>query len=117
MPVPAAPKKGKQKKGKKAVEKTGAPRTARKDAARRKKKKTVRSQKTTTSSIGLPVGYGSAADLVLGCIEEGGGEGLSVGELSDITGIPAKQLYPLLQRLKNQGRAHRLSRGIYCLCP
>jgi len=116
VPVPAGPKKPKkrkQKKGKKAVEKTNAPPTGRKNAGRKKKKKTSRAQKRATAATELPAGYGSAADLVLGCIEEGGEEGLSVAELSDITGIPAKRLYPILQRLKKQRKICRLSRGVY----
>ncbi len=87
----------------------------RKRAARQEKKTTIRPQKTTTPAIELPAGYGSAEDLVAGCIEESGAEGISVRDISDITGIRAKQLYPVLQRLKKQGRVHSLRRGVYCL--
>ena len=105
----------KQKKEKKVVRKKGAPRSGRKKTGgrKKKKKKAIQSQKTATPAIELPAGYGSADDLVQGCIEESGAEGISIRDISDITGIPSKQLYPLLQRLKNQSKVCRLSRGVY----
>ena len=114
------PGPGKQKKGKKVAGKTGASSGGRKKtvgSGKRKVKKVTGRKKTGKSAIELPPDYGSPDDLVQGCIEESGGEGISVRDISDITGIPAKQLYPVLQRLKKQGRAQNLSRGIYAPCP
>ncbi len=61
----------------------------------------------------LPEGYGSATALVEGCLAEMGEEGMSVADLSGTTGIPRSRLYPLLARLKRQGRVVSVSRGIY----
>jgi len=108
LPVPSQ-----QKKGKKAVGKTGVTPTVRKKSAGREKKKATRLRKTAASVIELPAGYGTADDLVQGCIEESGEEGISVRDIADITGIPAQKLYPLLQRLKNKSKVCRLNRGIY----
>ena len=107
----------KQKKEKKVVRKKGAPRSGRKKTAGAGKKKVTGRKKIVKPAIELPTGYGSADDLVQGCIEESGAEGISARDISDITGVPVKQLYPLLQRLKKQGRAQNLSRGIYGSCP
>ena len=114
VPVPT-----KQKKEKRVVRKTGVLRGGRKKTGgrKKKKKKAIQPQKTAAPAIELPAGYDSADDLVQGCIEESGAEGISIRDISDITGIPAKQLYPVLQRLKQQGRAQNLSRGIYASCP
>ena len=62
----------------------------------------------------LPAGYGSAAGLVLGCIEESGTEGISIKDLADITAIPRAKLYPVLHALKKKGQVNNPARGIYC---
>lgn len=52
------------------------------------------------------------ADLLVAIIDEYGEE-ISVGELADISGQPAKRLYPLLSRLHKQGFIARADRGLY----
>jgi len=77
------------------------------------RKKAASPGSTGVAEVELPEGYGSATALVQGCIEEGGPEGISVQDLADITGIPRQRLYPILQRLKKQGRINSLQRGVY----
>ncbi len=63
------------------------------------------------ASAHLPDGYGSAPDLILGCLVEIVPDTLSAQELSDITGIPRRKIYPLLQRLKREKLADNPARG------
>ena len=53
------------------------------------------------------------SDLLVAIIEEYGEE-ISVADLADICGQPAKKLYPLLSRLHKQRFIARAGRGLYC---
>lgn len=118
MPKPAAVEKPKDKR-KVATRKTagvGAKKKKTKKKARKPEtRKRIASAKTKKSGPEprLPRGYGSATDLVFGCLQESGEEGLSVQDLSGITGVPAKRLYPILGRLKKQGQVRSLKWGVY----
>ncbi len=85
-------------------------------------KKTVnkgqaRKQRGSAHGSKLPAGYGSATNLVLGCVEESGAEGISVKDLADITAIPRAKLYSILHTLKKTDRVTSPSRGIYLTPP
>jgi predicted Rossmann fold nucleotide-binding protein DprA/Smf involved in DNA uptake len=109
---PALPKK----KGKTAARKKTRSENA--AGSRRKKvsakKKRVGKQRKSSPAQTKTTGHGSATNLVFGCIEESGEEGILIRDLADITGIPAKQLYPVLHRLKKAGYVHSPARGRYC---
>jgi len=77
-------------------------------------KKRGGNQKRTARAVELPPGYGSASALVLGCIGESAAEGISVGDLAEITAIPRTKLYPILQSLKRKGQVISPVRGVYC---
>ena len=78
------------------------------------RKKKVRKQRSTAREAELPADYGSASDLVFGCIKESGVEGISIKDLADITAIPRTQLYSVLYSLKKKEQVHNPARGMYC---
>lgn len=78
------------------------------------KKKRGGTRKDPTAAPARPTNRGSMTNLVLGCIEESGAEGIQIRDLADITGIPARQLYPILHRLKKVGYIRNPARGWYC---
>ncbi len=109
IPLPGKEKKkGQGSRKKKAARKKSV--TKKKIANR---KKTPQRKDAAEIKIDLPEGYGSVSALAQGCIEESGQEGITVRDLSDITGIPVKRLYPVLQRLKKKGLIQSLRRGVY----
>ncbi len=121
MPDPVAVEKPRNKRKAVARKKAGAGAKKIKTNAKKRAKKPENRKGTASAKSKkivqephLPRGYGSAADLVFGCLQEGGEDGLSVGDLADITGIQAHQLYPILQRLIKKGWIYRLRRGVYC---
>jgi uncharacterized Zn finger protein len=78
-----------------------------------KKSKKVAAQAKKPAEPPLSADYAQASNLVLGCIEESGTEGISVRDLTDITAISKNRLYQILQRLKKQGLVHSPVRGKY----
>jgi uncharacterized Zn finger protein len=109
---PALPKKKGKTAARKKSRSENAAGTHRKKVSATKKR--VGKQKKSSPAQTQATGHGSMTNLVLGCIEESGEEGILIRDLADITGIPAKQLYPVLHRLKKAGYVHNPARGRYC---
>ncbi|NOQ52875.1 MAG: hypothetical protein GQ578_11745, partial [Desulfuromonadaceae bacterium] len=61
---------------------------------------------------GLP-GHPTATALVDHCIASSK-DGLSIKDLQQATGFPARKLYGILARLKRTGRVKNPAHGIYC---
>lgn len=110
----APPRQGGEKTGRSMrTEKVPVALSGKRNSKKRSGKKSAHKNKMVVGKALLPPGYGSATALVLACIEESGQDGLSIQDLVDITAIPAKSMYPILQRLKKNGQINNLARGVY----
>ena len=110
--APPAPVKKKSKKAKKkAVKKKPVERDIEKKLAKalaaKQKKQSGKNNKQQSRQS-----HPTAIALVAHCIEDST-SGLTIRELEKATGFPARKLYGILYRLKQQGRVESPARGIY----